>query len=192
VNEKTVVTENNLTQNQGNISIAGCEGCVVSHNTIHDSAGFGIGVGTGFFVPSEHTQLTNNVIERLSPSNDGTLYNGVDCNAGSSDGIATDNRIVAVANFSFTLEADGNRPCAGWTLAHNTLDARSNGMWNKTPNGRRGALYVHALSLNGLVLKGNELLAYRGYPKGIAFGSRSASDATKDIEPASVPQASVP
>jgi hypothetical protein len=190
-NEKTIVAENDLANNQGNIAIAGCEGCVVRHNRIHDSAGYGIGVGTGFFAPSEHTELRSNLIQRLLPSQDGTLYNGVDCNAGSSNGIATENRIEAVANYSFTLEADGNRPCAGWTLDRNTFDARLNGMWNRKPAGRRGALYVQALSLNGLILRANVIQAFGDYPKGVAFGSRSASDVTKDIEPSTVPQSTV-
>jgi parallel beta-helix repeat protein len=191
-NDGALIEGNELGINQGNISLSACTACSVKHNTIHDSAGYGIGIGIGFFSVSTNTLLEGNTIRHLTASGDGLLYNGVDCNAGSRGGRAVENRIEAVANYSFTLEADKNQPCSGWKLIRNVLDASQNTTWNNKPTGRMGALYVRDLSMDGLEMKGNTLIASRSYDKAIALGSRNSSDPSKDISPAQLSQDTIP
>lgn len=187
-NDTAQISFNVMTENQGNISIAGCIGCRVVMNWIQNSSGFGIGIGKGMIATSDKPEFIGNVILQLRPSADGTLYNGVDCNAGTKRGVARGNMISAVANYSFTLEADNGQGCTGWTLEQNTFDARANVTYLGKSAGRMGCLYVQAPAQTGLAMRGNRMVANASYPRCVAYGADSMTDTTHDRTPSEVPQ----
>lgn len=157
-----LVQANVLGMNEGNISIAYTSDAVVTNNYISNSKGYGIGIGGS---SSTNATITDNVIVNLSISDDHLLYNGLDCNDGSTGGLFSYNTVVAVTNYSMTLEGDNNRPCSGWTVTNNIFDARAN-----TPhpyaNGITGSFYT-VVPLSNIAFANNNYLPYPGSPNGI-------------------------
>ena len=124
------ITNNELTANQGNIQNSGCPSMIIMSNNIHDSQGYGIGIGsiTGVTNNSLATaaQISKNTMARLNISADSALFNGFDCNSGATGGSFTGNNVLNVYyGESFTLEATGGA-CSGWTFSGNTFDQTGN------------------------------------------------------------------
>ena len=141
------ITNNELTNNQGNISVGGCPNTVVSLNTIHDSAGFGVGFSNGALNPkhgSTGVTFSNNTITRLLPAYGNTMYNGEDCNLSGSSGVGapngtvSGNQISEVAGSSMSLETG----CVGWHLSGNTFDATHENPAQGGPPGPGTARYI--------------------------------------------------
>ena len=189
--DSPTVSNNDVTMSQGNIRIAGCPNAVVSHNTIHDSNGYGINLDgdedANYPEYSTNAQLLSNTITNLAPSFDGTLYNGIDCNKGSSGGTADRNIIKQVAGNSLTLEADtfipnsSGQPCSGWTLSNNTLDASQNKTNTGGTPGRTGPVYIRDLATSGLKLTNNTYILNTNYPNGMTYGFTNAGDLSHDL-----------
>ena len=185
------ISNNNITMSQGNIRVAGCPDATVSHNLIHDSNGYGINLDGD--EDSQHPEfstnahLLSNTIVNLAPSHDGKLYNGIDCNKGSSGGIADGNLIRQVSGNSLTLEADTfvpnslGQPCSGWTLTNNLLDASQNRTVTGGPAGRTGPLYIRDLAVQGLKLNNNTYILHSKYSNGMTYGFVNASDLSHDL-----------
>jgi len=157
-----VIEGNELGMNEGNISIAFTPNAVVTNNLIANSKGFGIGIGGP---ASTNASITNNVIVNLAISDDQTLYNGLDCNAGSTGGLFAYNTVVAVTNYSMTLEADGGQACLGWTVMNNIFDARAN-IPHPLANGITGAFYSLA-PVSNISLGNNNYLPAPNSPNGV-------------------------
>jgi hypothetical protein len=180
------ISNNDVSNSQGNLQVAGCPNAIVQNNTIHDSYGYGIGVGgngdPSHPVGATGVQLINNTITNLGPSADKTLYNGVDCNTGASGGTASGNRISAVAGNNITLEADSyissiqTMPCSGWQLINNVFDSSHNTMQNGGAPGRTGPVYIRDASLPGLWFQNNTYILHPNYPNGMMYGFKSAAD----------------
>jgi hypothetical protein len=185
------VSNNEVTMSEGNIRVAGCPNAVVSGNRIHDSNGYGIGVGgnaeSSYPQYSTNAHLLSNTIVNLRPTADGKLYNGVDCNTGASGGIADGNVIQQVSGNNLTLEGDSfvpgiaGQPCSGWTLSNNTFDASSNWTENGSTPGRTGPLYIRDISIPGLALVNNTYIMNTNYVNGMTYGFTSAADWSHDL-----------
>jgi hypothetical protein len=185
------ISNNDISMSQGNIRVAGCPDALVSRNTIHDSSGYGINLDgdedARFPEYSTGAHLVSNTISNLAPSHDGTLYNGIDCNKGSSGGIADGNIIKQVSGSSLTLEGDTfvpgytGQPCSGWTLSNNTLDASKNRTVTGAESGRTGPVYIRDIAIKGVVLKNNTYVLKANFPNGMTYGFTSAEDRSHDL-----------
>ncbi len=127
--QTSTVSYNEVTNSQGGLAIRDSLNPVVTHNWIHDSKGYGIGIG-GFVnsagvYSSYNNVLTYNVLQNLVPSNDGTLYNGIDVNS-SMNGKAYHNTIENVYAHSMSLEGDTGTS-NNWIVKNNIFDARREG-----------------------------------------------------------------
>ncbi|HEY3330769.1 MAG TPA: right-handed parallel beta-helix repeat-containing protein [Capsulimonadaceae bacterium] len=115
------VSHNTITHSFCNIAIADTDDATVTHNVIFDSAGMGIGIGH-----SSNALVAYNLIYNLTESDDMTLYNGIDINAGALNGRAYHNTVARVASACLTLEGDNNTPSQGWIVENNIFDGRRN------------------------------------------------------------------
>ncbi|WP_263382471.1 right-handed parallel beta-helix repeat-containing protein [Granulicella arctica] len=185
------ISNNDISMSQGNIRVAGCPNAIVSHNTIHDSNGYGINLDgdedANHPEYSTNAHLLTNTITNLAPSHDGTLYNGIDCNKGSSGGTADGNIIRQVSGNSLTLEGDtfvpntSGQPCSGWTLSNNTLDASQNLTVTGGAPGRTGPVYIRDIAIQGLKLKNNTYILNTNYANGMTYGFTNAGDLSHDL-----------
>ena len=179
--DSAVVTGNEVTNSQGNISVAGCPRSAITFNYIHDSYGFGVGLSNGF-VNTSHAgsgiNFSNNTITRLLPAYGNGMYNGEDCNAtnggvGAPNGTASGNNISQVAGASMSLEAG----CTGWHLYDNTFDASNQYAAQGGPSGPGITIYMIAGSSPGFTSVTETLLSsptntyavvFNGVPMSIA------------------------
>ncbi|WP_263381433.1 right-handed parallel beta-helix repeat-containing protein [Granulicella arctica] len=127
--QNATVSYNEVTQSQGGIAIRSTLNATITHNWVHDGKGYGIGIGGLLDAQGNYTSynniLTYNLIQNLTPSSDGTLYNGFDINS-SSTGKLFHNTIENVAAHTVTLEGDF-APSNNWVIRNNILDSRREG-----------------------------------------------------------------
>ncbi len=179
--DSALVTGNEITNSEGNISVAGCPNSVITSNNIHDSFGFGVGISNGFANPSHSgsgATFSNNTITRLLPAYGNGMYNGEDCNAtgggvGAPSGTASNNNISQVAGASMSLESG----CLGWHLSGNTFDATEQNPAQGGPSGPGITIYMVAGSGSGFTSANETMLSsptnnyavvFNGVPMSIA------------------------
>ncbi len=99
------VTNNELTNNQGNLFFTATQGGLEDHNLIHDSYGEGVQTGGNSISTSSVPQVHSyNLIYNLGKSASGTLYNGFDCNGTLAGGYWLNNTVYNVNSAAITLE----------------------------------------------------------------------------------------
>jgi len=115
------IYENDITNSLSGIIACWTTHCKIYRNHIHNCRGLGIATPYG----SHNPEIYYNVINDLSISPDGRLFNGIDINCDSQNGKVYNNIVRKVAYCSFTIETDV-APCNGWEIRNNIFDAREN------------------------------------------------------------------
>jgi hypothetical protein len=146
-----LITNNLLTSNQGNISIAGCPYAQVTYNTIENSSGYGVGLSSGMNTGNycHYPTLAYNVIYNLTQSADGNLYNGFDT-TDVTGGQAFNNTIAQVSAVGMSIEIGTS---ASWMIVNNIFDCR----YNYSVGGAHGCFYVAAGADMSLLIFQNNL-----------------------------------
>jgi len=136
------ISDNRLTANNGNIVVWDAPNSVITRNLIQNSKGYGIQASGGGFSWSQYSDnaiIAYNVIQNLTKSDDGSLYNGIDINDNVQNGLIANNTTENVWGASMTLE-NNIGPCNGWTVRNNIFDSRR----------ETGGGWMYSVYLNGI------------------------------------------
>jgi hypothetical protein len=176
------IENNEFTNSQGNLVVAGCSGASVENNYAHDSYGNFLQVGVGISSGSPSIYIAGNRFIHLRSAYANELYNGIDVNY-AINGVATGNLCADVSNDCMTLEAD-SAPSSGWAIYGNTFDASNNVYTdNSTPTStnRVYPFYIRNTSLSGGLTMNANTLVFNAVGAYIKFGATSAGDQTHDL-----------
>jgi hypothetical protein len=180
------VSENELTNSEGNLWLYGCANATVTYNNAHDTFGNFLEIGNGNLaadVTNNAPYVAFNLFHDILPAYGNALFNGIDTNY-STNGTYYKNRCWRVSAACLTLEGSGSASTSssGSKVSFNDFDASH----NYSSTGLRGSgtaypLYVVATAMNGTTGRDNKFRFNPTSSSGISYGGVSYTQPQFDL-----------
>jgi hypothetical protein len=180
------LSENELTNSEGNLWLYGCSNATVTYNNAHDTFGNFLEIGNGNLtadVTNNAPYVAFNLFHDILPAYGNALFNGIDTNY-STNGTYYMNRCWKVSAACLTLEGSGNAATSssGATVQFNSFDTSQNySSTGLSGGGTAYPMYVVATALSGTTGRGNNFVFDPTSSSGIFFGGVSYSQSQFDL-----------